>query len=107
MQQSIVVLYVQYLFYLFTDAHRQYLIECPILEIREACGQLFDDCLRSLVIKYETNPTSNQKIVSLITSCVQLLDKAVIDLSKNSHEYFKFLLNYAEMVSSKRGIVVN
>ena len=78
---------------------RHYLLECPILEIREACQQLFEHCLTSLVVKYEFQPLDSPKITSLITSLVQLLDKAVIDLSKNSHEYFKLLYVYANMVS--------
>ncbi len=77
---------------------RHYLLECPVIEIREACAHLFEYCLTSLVVKYEFQPLENGKIASLITSLVQLLDKAVLDLCKNSHEYFKLLYVYANMV---------
>lgn len=78
---------------------RHYLLECSIIEIREACAHLFEFCLSSLVVKYEMQPLENAKIASLTSSLVQLLDKAVIDLYKNSHEYFELLYNYANMVS--------
>lgn len=81
-----------------TSFIRHYLLECPIVEIREACALLFEYCLSSLVVKYEFQPIDNPKISSLISSLVQLLDKAVIDLCKNSHEYFKLLYVYANMV---------
>ncbi len=42
------------------------------------------------------------RITSFIVSCVQLLDKAVIDLYKNSHEYFKMLYEYAELVKKNK-----
>lgn len=76
---------------------RHYLLECPVIEIREACGQLFEYFLSSLVTKFEQNPLDNTKITSLITSLIHLLDKAVIDLCKNSYEYFKLLFVYANM----------
>jgi hypothetical protein len=50
------------------------------------------------VVKFDVSPLENTKITSLITSLVQLLDKAAIDLSKNSQEYFKLLYVYANMV---------
>lgn len=68
---------------------RHYLLECPIVEIREACGQLFEYFLTNLITKFEQNPLNSPKINSLMSSMIQLLDKAVIDLCKNSHEYFK------------------
>jgi hypothetical protein len=76
---------------------RHYLLECPILEIRETCSLLFETCLHCLIVKFDTNPLSNTKISTFITSLVQLLDKTVIDLCKNSQEYFKFLFAYASM----------
>jgi hypothetical protein len=76
---------------------RHYLLECPVIEIREACGQLFEYFLSSFVTKFEQNPLDNMKITSLITSLIHLLDKAVIDLCKNSYEYFKLLFVYANM----------
>jgi len=76
---------------------RHYLLECPIIEIREACAQIFECSLSSLITKHKCNPIDDLKITSFITSCVQLLDKAVIDLSKNSHEYFKMLYTYADL----------
>jgi ubiquitin carboxyl-terminal hydrolase 9/24 len=77
---------------------RHYLLECPIVEIRETCGTLFENCLSSLVTKFDIQPLNNSKITSLITSLIQLLDKAVVDLCKNAQEYFKFLYAYANMV---------
>ena len=74
------------------------MIESPITDIREACATLFENCLNSLFI-FELKPTDS-KINSLITSILLLLDKAVIDLSKNSHEYFNFLFKYANMVNN-------
>lgn len=79
---------------------RHYLLECPIIEIREACASLFEYCLTSLVAKFEFQPCENPKLTNLSSSLVQLLDKAVIDLYKNSHEYFKLLYVYANMVYS-------
>ena len=76
---------------------RHYLLECPVVEIREACGQLFEYFLDGLITKFEKSPLSDPKITSLITSLIQLLDKAVIDLCKNAHEYFKLLYVYANM----------
>ena len=77
---------------------RHFLLECPIVEIRETCGALFEYCLSSLVTKFDIQPLNNPKITSLITSLVQLLDKAVVDLCKNAQEYFKLLYAYANMV---------
>ncbi len=76
---------------------RHYLLECPILEIRETCSQLFETCLHSLIVKFDLSPLNNVKINTFITSLVQLLDKTVIDLCKNSQEYFKFMFSYASM----------
>ncbi len=59
----------------------------------------------NLIVKFKFNPLANSKITSLITSFVQLLDKAVIDLCKNSHEYFKVLFNYADLVISKKNSI--
>jgi hypothetical protein len=73
------------------------LLECPILEIREAAGQICEFFLESLIVKYKSPPTENLNIISFIASCVQMLDKAVIDLCKNSHEYFKLLYTYANL----------
>lgn len=76
---------------------RHYLLECPISEIRDACAQLFDYFFNNLIIRFNIQPLNNSKITNLITSFVQLLDKAVIDLCKNSHEFFKVLLTYADL----------
>ncbi len=76
---------------------RHYLLECPLVEIRETCSAFFEHCLSSLVIAYQVQPLNNVKIQSVITSLVSLLDKAVIDLCKNAQEYFKFLFVYANM----------
>lgn len=76
---------------------RHYLLECPIVEIREACAQLFEYSLSSLITKHKCHPSEDLKVTSFINSCVQLLDKAVIDLCKNSYEYFKMLYTYADL----------
>lgn len=73
------------------------MLECPILEIREAVGQICEFFLESLIVKYKVQPAENLNIVSFIASCVQLLDKAAIDLCKNSHEFFKLLYTYANL----------
>jgi hypothetical protein len=73
------------------------MIESPVIDIREACISLFESCLSSL-FKFELT-TTNNKINSLVTSILLLLDKAVIDLCKYSHEYFTFLYKYANMVN--------
>ncbi len=75
---------------------RHYFLECPIVEIREACGQIFEFSLETLVVRNKSLPSDNSKINSFISSLVQLLDKAVIDLCKHSHEYFKLLYAYAD-----------
>ena len=76
---------------------RHFLLECPVVEIREACGQIFEYVLTCLITKFEQNPLNNPKVACLINSLIQLLDKAVIDLCKNSHEYFKTLYVYANI----------
>lgn len=86
---------------------RHYLLECPINEIRDACAQLFDFFFNNLIIKFQFQPLNNPKINSLISSFVQLLDKAVIDLCKNSHEYFKVLFNYADLVGQNFKLIQN
>jgi ubiquitin carboxyl-terminal hydrolase 9/24 len=77
---------------------RHYLLECSLSDIREVCGDLFESATTSLIKTYQINPLTNEtQLSSLLTSCVNLLDKTVIDLCKNSGEYFKFLYNYANM----------
>lgn len=76
---------------------RHYLLECPIVEIREASSQILENCLNSLILKFDLKAFNNQNIVCLVTTLVQLLDKACIDLSKNSNEYFKLLYFYANI----------
>jgi len=85
------------MFFFSSSFLRHYLLECPINEIRDACAQLFDYFFNSLIIQFNFNPLNDTKITSLISSFVQLLDKAVIDLCKNSHEYFKVLYGYADL----------
>lgn len=76
---------------------RRYLLDCPILEIRETSRQLFEYFLESLIVKHQCNPSDDLSISSFINSCVQLLDKAVIELYKNSQDYFKFLYTYVDL----------
>lgn len=76
------------------------MLECPVTEIREASVSIFEYCISGL-FKFESAQQINGKINSLITNVIQLLDKAVIDLCKNSHEYFTLLYKYANMVCVK------
>jgi len=86
---------------------RHYFLECPIVEIREACGQIFGFSLETLIVKNKELPLESLKINSFISSLVQLLDKAVIDLCKNSQEYFRLLYAYADLSKNSAQHLIN
>lgn len=68
------------------------------------CADVLKHMLHCLIEIYNVNPCledileRNAGLKSFIASLVQLLDKAVIDLTRSSYEYFDLLCSYANMV---------
>ena len=77
---------------------RHYLLECPMSDIRKSCSELFQWFMCALITKVKVVPLEEPQTQRFVTSLVALLDKAVIDLTRSSYEYFEVLCAYASLV---------
>jgi hypothetical protein len=68
-------------------------------DIRKASSELFQWCLNGLVNKCKVVPLEEPHTQQFMKTFVNLLDKAVVDLTRSSFEYFEVLFAYANLVN--------